>query len=83
MRLYNHAFYAGVDLHARNDLTLEILAEGWRRSVRVPGAGPPPWLAQVHEVLHHGFIEPLPLGALAAQAGVHPVHVAAALARLH
>jgi AraC family transcriptional regulator len=59
-------------------LTLEILAEGWRRSVRVPGSGPPPRLAQAHEVLHHGFTEPLTLGELAAQAGVHPVHVAAA-----
>jgi AraC family transcriptional regulator len=62
-------------------LTLEILAEGWRRAVPVPGRGPPPWLARVREVLHHGFAEPLTLGELAAQAGVHPVHAATAFRR--
>jgi AraC family transcriptional regulator len=62
-------------------LTLEILAEAWRRAVWVPGSGPTPWLARLHEVLHRGFAEPFTLGELASQAGVHPVHMAAAFRR--
>jgi AraC family transcriptional regulator len=62
-------------------LALEILAEGWRRAIWVPGSGPPPWLARVHEVVHHNFAEPFTLAELAAQARVHPVHMAAAFRR--
>jgi AraC family transcriptional regulator len=64
-------------------LTLEILAEGWRRSVPVLGQDAPLWLARVRESLHDGFAEPLTLAELAAQAGVHPVHVAAAFRRYY
>jgi AraC family transcriptional regulator len=68
-------------LLAIEGLTLEILAEGWRRSIPVSGQSPPLWLARVREILDDGFAEPLTLGKLATQAGVHPVHMAAAFRR--
>jgi len=68
-------------LLAIEGLTLEILAEGWRRALPGTGQGPPPWLARVREILHDRFAEPLTLGELAAQAGVHPVHLAATFRR--
>jgi AraC family transcriptional regulator len=62
-------------------LTLEILAQAWRDSLRDLGRSPPRWLARVRELLHDHFAQPPTLGELAERAGVHPVHVAAAFRR--
>jgi AraC family transcriptional regulator len=59
-------------------LTLEILAEAWRGSVRGLDRTPPGWLARVHERVHECFAEQFTLQQLAKQAGVHPVHLGAA-----
>jgi AraC family transcriptional regulator len=62
-------------------LTLEILAEAWRGSVRGLDRTPAGWLARVHEMVHERFAEQCTLQQLAKQSGVHPVHVAAAFRR--
>ena len=46
--------------------------------------GPPPrWLARIEARLREAHAEPVSLGALAALAGVHPVHVARVFRRHH
>jgi AraC family transcriptional regulator len=62
-------------------LTLEILAEAWRGSLRGRTHTPPRWLTRVRDILHERFVEPPTLGELAEQAGVHPVYVAATFRR--
>ena len=57
-------------------LTLEILAEASRRSARSSDRRPPHWLVQARELLRERFSEHLPLTAIAASVGVHPVHLA-------
>jgi AraC family transcriptional regulator len=41
-----------------------------------PDQTAPPWFGRVKELLHEGFHEPLRMGDLAREAGVHPVHLA-------
>jgi len=56
-------------------LALELLAAAAR------GPAPPggqPWLETVRELLHEGFRDPPSAGAIAAQVGVHPAHLARA-----
>jgi AraC family transcriptional regulator len=77
MRLYHE--------HLRNDaesplamegLLLELLAECSRRRSGDRVGSPPPWLKRVRELLQDRFAENLTLEAIAAEAGVHPVHLA-------
>jgi AraC family transcriptional regulator len=56
-------------------LALEVVAASSRR-LESPGAGAPPrWLKEARELIQERFAEPLTLGAIAAQAGVHPMHL--------
>ena len=57
-------------------LALELLAEAVRR----PATGmraTPPWLSQAREMIAERFAETLTLTQVAAQVGIHPVHLAA------
>ncbi|HUC28135.1 MAG TPA: helix-turn-helix domain-containing protein [Candidatus Acidoferrum sp.] len=42
----------------------------------------PRWFSRIKERLHEGFREPLRIGDLAREAGIHPVHVARVFRRL-
>jgi AraC family transcriptional regulator len=76
------------ELHAPDDVTpialhgllLELVA-GLARSSERTRSGEPSWLARVDELLEAGFDTPLSLVAIAAHAGVHPVHLARAYRR--
>jgi AraC family transcriptional regulator len=56
-------------------LALELAGEAARPAASRPGA-PPAWLRRAREVLHDRFAERFTLAAVAAAAGVHPVHLA-------
>jgi AraC family transcriptional regulator len=71
--------------HLRNDavsglvmegLVLEILAECSRRHPCFPERQPPRWLEPICELLRDRFAENLSHEAVAAVAGIHPVHLA-------
>jgi AraC family transcriptional regulator len=66
---------------AIESLSFEILAAtvDGRHLNRATGA--PRWLVEARELLHVGLHEPPTLRSLAKQAGVHPVHFAAAFRR--
>ncbi len=56
-------------------LALEVVAAASRR-LESPGAGAPPcWLKEARELIQERFAEPLTLSLIAAQAGVHPMHL--------
>lgn len=55
-------------------LVLELLAAVCRE-LRPVDRRPPGWLARIEEMLRAGFQESWTLDALAAEAGVHPVHL--------
>ncbi len=67
-------------------LVLELLAETLRSSVRANSSGSvsspgadghhPPWLDRAEEILRTRFVEPPGLAAIAAELGIHPVHLA-------
>ncbi|MGH9870047.1 MAG: AraC family transcriptional regulator [Candidatus Polarisedimenticolia bacterium] len=58
-------------------LGLEMIAAASRRCTRDPARGSAPrWLQTVREMVHARFLEPLGAGAIAREAGVHPVHLA-------
>lgn len=58
-------------------LTLEIMAETARRAAQKnSGQAVPYWLRRAKELLHARFSENLTLEQIAAQVGVHPVHLA-------
>jgi AraC family transcriptional regulator len=71
------------ELHAPDDVTplslhglaFELIA-GVTRASRVRRARPPAWLERVDALLEDSFHERLSLTAIAASAGVHPVHLA-------
>ena len=71
------------ELHAPDDVTplvlhglvLELVAALARASAS-SGSREPSWLDRVEELLRAGFDTPLSLAAIAAHAGVHPVHLA-------
>ncbi len=58
-------------------LGLEMVAEASRRLAGDPARGRAPrWLHTVREMMHAQFLEPLSVGMIAREAGVHPVHLA-------
>lgn len=71
------------ELHARDaasplaieGLALEMLAEGTRRG-RLLSRARPAWLREVERYVNDNFRGPVEMGAVAAVAGVHPVHLA-------
>jgi AraC family transcriptional regulator len=71
------------ELHAPDDVTplvlhglvLELVA-GLARASASSRSREPSWLDRVEEFLRAGFDAPLSLAAVAAHAGVHPVHLA-------
>lgn len=63
-------------------LALEILVLSARLSP-TPESGAPKWMARVIERLHDGFSESVSLEGLAAEAGVHPTHLARAFKKVH
>lgn len=62
---------------AVESLVLGVLAEAARRHLRPRrSATPPPWLRLVLEILNARFTTDLGLAGVAAEVGVHPVHLA-------
>jgi AraC family transcriptional regulator len=60
-------------------LALELIGAALPRVASAGAASPPPrWLARVRDRLESGFRDDLRIGRLAAEAGVHPVHLARA-----
>jgi len=57
-------------------LALEMLAEAARQSSSIPLRTTPPWLNRAREMIVNHFRETLTLSQIAAQVGVHPVHLA-------
>lgn len=64
-------------------LTLELIAEASRRSVRKSEPKPPLWLRKTREILDERFDESLTLVALSESVGVHPVHLAREFRRFY
>jgi AraC family transcriptional regulator len=62
-------------------LALELIAQVARESIARGGHRPPAWLGRVTQLLESRFRERLTLEELAREAGVHPVHLAAAFRR--
>jgi AraC family transcriptional regulator len=76
-RLYREARRPdGASALAMEGLALEILAEAARPGARAPERTLPRWLLRVRELLHDRFAEEMALGEVAAEVGVHPVHLA-------
>lgn len=58
-------------------LGLELIAGACRRVAGDPWRGSAPrWLRTAMDMMHARFLEPLEAGAIAREAGVHPVHLA-------
>lgn len=71
---------AGADLVVEG-LGLALVGEACRLAVaRGPGA-PPPWMNRALDLLHDRFREPLTLGVVAAELGIHAVHLARSFRR--
>jgi AraC family transcriptional regulator len=66
----------GASLLSLEGLILELLAEISRTKAERPERFDPPWLGTACEALHARAGEPLDLGSLAAEVGVHPAHLA-------
>lgn len=80
MRLYREFRRAdAVAALAIEGLLLEIAAELARGAV--PPRGAPAWLRRLEELIRSRYLENLALDDLAAEAGVHPVHLAATFRR--
>lgn len=63
-------------------LMLEMMAEASRQCGKTSRReAPPPWLAQVKEILREHSTERLTLGSLGESVGVHPVYLACAFRR--
>ena len=68
---------------AIESIALGILAEASRRAARCAERPAPAWLRQARALVERRFAEPLPLAAVAAQVGVHPVHLARTFRRIY
>jgi AraC family transcriptional regulator len=62
-------------------LSLELMAETARWSLKVAAKTPPRWLDRTREVLHARFSESIAITDLASTAGVHPAHLSRAFRR--
>jgi AraC family transcriptional regulator len=60
---------------ATEGLILELIANALRAKHTVE-RGSPAWLRDVRERIHESFVQPPPLADIAAEAGVHPSHLA-------
>jgi len=77
MRLYSEFLQLDSASHlAIEGLALEMLAEVSRRQVKFSERTPPRWLKQAVELLRERFCERLTITQVAAEVGVHPVHLA-------
>jgi AraC family transcriptional regulator len=63
-------------------LMLELFAVAFREKASTIKQ-PPPWLKRTWEMVQTRFAEPLALGDVAAEVGVHPVHLAATFRRTY
>jgi AraC family transcriptional regulator len=84
LRLLPTAFHPG--LHAGADLEtkgLEILDPLVQRPLGREPFGRPRWLRRAEEFMHDAFRCPIRLRAVAAEAGVHPVHLARVFRQHH
>jgi AraC family transcriptional regulator len=63
-------------------LTLEMLAHSVRKSNKIETL-PPAWLSRVVDKLNDEFAENMTADELAAEAGVHPIHLAAVFRKFH
>jgi AraC family transcriptional regulator len=68
---------------AIESLALGVLAEASRRASRAHERPVPPWLRHARSLVESHFAEPLSLTAIAAQVGVHPVHLARSFRRAY
>lgn len=59
-------------------LALGIMAEEARQSSTGPSRTTPSWLRHTREMVFEHFLTPLTLAQIAAEVGVHPVHLATA-----
>ena len=56
-------------------LILELLAEAARSQHREAGTKPPTWLRRVQDIARHCFTDRPRLADIAAEVGIHPVHL--------
>jgi AraC family transcriptional regulator len=68
---------------AIESLALGVLAEASRRAKRAVERPTPAWLRKARALVERQFAEPLSLPAIAAQVGVHPVHLARSFRRVY
>ena len=66
---------------AIESIALGVLAEASRRVSRARERPAPAWLHHARSLVERHFAEPLSLTAIAAQVGVHPVHLARSFRR--
>jgi AraC family transcriptional regulator len=64
-------------------LALEIAVETSRRNKIAAERSPPAWLKKVSDLLNDQFAESLSLSHIAAEVGVHPVHLARTFRQFH
>jgi AraC family transcriptional regulator len=84
LRLYNE-FRAGDELSALaiEGLALEMIAESGRAASESRPRRVPSWLRQAREMLHEHFTEPLSVGQIAREVGVHPVYLSSVFREAH
>ena len=73
----------GLSSLAMEGLILELMVETSRRSLGTMERRPPRWLEHLEELLRASFTESLTLGELAAEVGVHTVHLARVFRKFH
>ena len=77
LKLYNEFLATdGASGLAIEGLLFELLAVGLRRYTSQGDRVAPRWLSQVRDLLHANFAEQLSFTRIAAEVGVHPVHLA-------
>ncbi|WP_422927172.1 helix-turn-helix domain-containing protein [Singulisphaera sp. PoT] len=68
---------------ALEGLALEVLAETSRGPAIPHDLTPPRWLVRVRDLLHDRFADDVSFDEIAAEVGVHPVHLARSFRRHH
>jgi len=68
---------------AIESIALGVLAEASRDVARAARRPAPAWLRQARDLVERRFAESLSLAAVAAQVGVHPVHLARTFRRIY